>query len=402
MLQRILLLASFAAVPAATYAQQAPELRVSQWLQSPDGFTGKLSDLRGKIVVLEFWATWCEPCVSSIPHLNQLADEFRDKGIVFIAITDDGADRLTPFLAKRPMKAIIGIDTERENWDAFAVPSIPNTVLVGKDGRIIGATLPVNITTEVLQEALAGFSPSLPPKEGIPSDLEWDDHIEWQDGVRPAMYAIIKPIKTLTSGAWPRPGHVTADGVPLQVLVQLAYQTDSFHIDWHASSGKDSYRAAFRVPVGREKQLYPYMRDTLSNMFGIQTRWEEEARDVYVIRRKEGHSALPESNSDKELAEMLRGKIRLRHQPITKLCDMLVDAFSSIVVDETGMNGRYDFDIPYQPTQPEVISTALNELGLEAIKARRDVRILVVTSESTAFDAKPQNSLNHEQDRISK
>lgn len=201
------------------------------------------------MVVLEFWATWCSPCIGAIPHLNQLAKEFRDQGVVFLAITDDDADRLGPFLVKQPVNAFIGIDTERKNWKAFAIPSIPHTVLIGKDGSMIGATLPENITTDVLREALAGNKPVLPPKEGVSSDLEWDDHsIDWQDGVAPAMYAIIKPIKTTTSGAFPRPGHITVDGVPLHFLVQIAYQTDNYHIDWRMPKDDQTYRAAFRVP----------------------------------------------------------------------------------------------------------------------------------------------------------
>lgn len=227
MFQRMLLLACLLAIPAAMRAQQAPELQVSQWLQAPAGFTGQSAELRGKVVVLEFWATWCAPCVSAIPHLNQLADQFRDKGVVFVAITQDDEDRLSPFLAKQPMNAIIGIDTERTNWNTFGVLSIPHAVLIGKNGHIIGVTFPENITAEVLRDALTDKSPTLPPKEGIDSDLEWDEKIQWQDGVPPMMYAIIKPIKTQTNGVWPRPGHISADGVPLQILVELAYARHS-------------------------------------------------------------------------------------------------------------------------------------------------------------------------------
>jgi hypothetical protein len=75
----------------------------------------------------------------------------------------------------------------------------------GLDGHIIGATIPENITADVLRDALAGNSPTLPWHQGIPSDLEWD-HIQWDDGIRATAYAIIKPFKTMTSGAWPRAG----------------------------------------------------------------------------------------------------------------------------------------------------------------------------------------------------
>ena len=167
---RALWFACLVSLSSGAYAQEPPALNVTQWLQAPEGFNGQWSSLRGKVVVLEFWATWCAPCVAAIPHLNQLANEFRDRGVLFLAVTDDDADGLKLFLAKHPISAIIGIDTERQNWRTFSVPSIPHTLLIGKDGGIIGTTLPGSITADVLSEALAGKRPAVPPKEGIEAD----------------------------------------------------------------------------------------------------------------------------------------------------------------------------------------------------------------------------------------
>src|ERR1035437_4853945 len=79
--------------PLLVSGQEAPTLQVAQWLQAPVGFDGQWSGLRNKVVVLEFWATWCSPCIHAIPHLNQLARAFRDQGVVFLAVTDDDIDR---------------------------------------------------------------------------------------------------------------------------------------------------------------------------------------------------------------------------------------------------------------------------------------------------------------------
>ncbi len=364
---------------------QAPSLQVTKWLQAPAGFDGQWSRLRGKVVVLEFWATWCSPCVRAIPHLNQLANEFHGQDIVFVAVTDDDEDRLKTFLAKQPMDAMIGIDTDRKSWKAFGVSSIPHTIVIDKDGTVIGATLPENVTSDKLREVLTGKRPVLPPKEGVESDLEWDDHlIEWQDGVRPATYAIIKPIKTTTAGLWPRQGHLTADGVSLNVLVQAAYETDHFHLDWRMPKDDQTYRVAIRVPQDRKSSLLSYLRQTLGMVFGIQARWENHERDVYVLRRIEGQAGPSESRAEHDLVQMMKGKITLRRQSVKRLCEFLTNSLDSVVVDETGMNGHYDFDVRYQPGQTEVTTQALRELGFEAIKARRSIPILVVEPESAA------------------
>ena len=365
---------------------EAPPLQVTKWLQAPAGFDGQWTHLRGKVVVLEFWATWCTPCIGAIPHLNQLAGEFRGRDVVFLAVTDDDEYRLKPFLAKQPMEAIIGIDAERKNWKVFGVPSIPHTIVIGKDSMVIGATSPENVTGGVLSQVLAGGKPVLPPTEGVAGDEAWDDHsIEWKDGVAPAMYAIVKPIKTTVSGSMARPGHISGDGLPLEVLVQIAYETDYNHLDWRMPKQEQVFRVAFRVPEERQERLLPYVRQTLSDLFGIQARWEKQERDVYVLRRIEGRGALPESQTEKELAMAMRGKITLRRQPVGTLCDSLSNyVLHAMAIDETGMDGRYDFDVPYQPGQPEVTTQALRELGFEAVKARRTVSMLVVAPESTA------------------
>lgn len=374
----ILSVLSIVVLVCADSHAQAPRVQVSNWLQAPSGFRGDLDELHGKVVVLEFWATWCEPCVSAIPKLNQLVEEFRHNDVVFLAVTDDSPERLTPFLTKHSIEAIIGVDPERKSWKSFGVQWIPHTVLIGRDGHVIGATSE-NITSETLRQALAGNNPAFPVKEGVPSDLEWDDHLQWQDGVRPTMYGIIKPIKTLSNGAKRQPGHLTVDGASLEALVWLAYQTNSFHIDWQMPDDKQTYRAAFRVPQGREDHLFSYMRETLAEMFGIDAHWTEQTRDVYILRRIEGRAPLPESRADKGVIEMQRGTMTLRREPIAKLCDMLSGPFNRIVLDETGLNGVYDFELPYEIDEPTVTRNALNQLGLEAVKAQRTIRILEVT-----------------------
>jgi uncharacterized protein (TIGR03435 family) len=193
------------------------------------------------------------------------------------------------------------------------------------------------------------------------------------------MYAIVKPIKTPTSGAFPRPGHITADGVPLSVLVGLAYQTDDLHTDWRMPKDSQTFRAAFRVPDDRKERLLPYMRQTLADLFGFRAQWENQDRDVFILRRIEGHAGPAESQAGEALVQMMRGKITLRKQSIGELCRILANSFRAVVVDETGWNGRYDFDLPYQPGQPEVVVRALADIGLEAVKARRTLPILVVT-----------------------
>ena len=82
-----------ALVPAVAAAQPkadepAPPLSVERLLNAPDDASAEWGALKGKVVVVEFWATWCAPCIASIPHLNELAEQFRDEDVVFISLVD--------------------------------------------------------------------------------------------------------------------------------------------------------------------------------------------------------------------------------------------------------------------------------------------------------------------------
>src|SRR5437667_7763070 len=107
-----------------------PPLGLENSLQVPEGAKASGAALKGKVVVLEFWATWCGPCVAAIPHLNELADQFRDKPVQFIAITDEDEKVIGPFLKKKPIHAWVGLDTDRSMFKAYGITGIPHTVVV--------------------------------------------------------------------------------------------------------------------------------------------------------------------------------------------------------------------------------------------------------------------------------
>ena len=69
---------------------RAPELAIETLLKGPTDNDLSWEALKGQATVLEFWATWCGPCVAAIPHFNELAEEFSDQPIRFLSITDEG------------------------------------------------------------------------------------------------------------------------------------------------------------------------------------------------------------------------------------------------------------------------------------------------------------------------
>lgn len=377
-------LATMLGLPIACYAQR-PEPQVpaplhsTELLQAPADAKLEWTSLLGKVVVLDFWATWCAPCVASVPHMNELAEQFLGKPVVFVSITDDDPDTLDRFLKERPLKTWIVRDPERVNWKRFGVPSIPHLVVVNRAGRIVGETLPENVTAQTINALMEGKDVTLPQKEMRPSNLNWDEElVDWADGVRPETYAMIKPIKTATSGVWPRieGNRLTADGVSLSTLVAIAYNVDAYHFDNRLKDGP-TYRAAFRVPRERADQLRPLMQETLGRAFSFKVRWEDQERQVKRLIRLENAPQAKRSTAE-PLSQMLKGKMTLRRQPIRRLTEFLSSAYGMTVIDETLIVGEFDFELPYQHGQPEVTTSALRAIGFDVIDDRQFLRVLVL------------------------
>ena len=362
----------------------APPLHVEKLLQTPPDAKVDWESLKGKVIVLDFWATWCSPCVAAIPHMNQLAQELTNQPVVFMSITDDAEDRLASFIKTTPMKTWIGIDSNRENWARFSVSSIPHTILIGPDGRVKAITMPENVSVQVVRSVLEGKAINLPAKEARPSDLEWDENqIEWKDGIKPLFEIIIKPVSTATSGTMLHPGegHLTADGVLLQVLVQLAYGTDHYHVDWRLPKSTQAYRVAARVPKGRETQLLPLFQNALTATFNFKASWQPQEKDVYVLRvpANEQPRLSAAASNQEALFRSMRGKAMAQRKPIATMVQFLTNALGLPVVDETGLSGEYNWELSYQPGQPELTLQAVKDrLGLELVKARRSIQVLVV------------------------
>lgn len=121
--------------------EPAPDVGIEKLLQAPSDSLRSLSELKGNVVVLEFWATWCGPCVEKLPHMNKMVAAFEGQPVKFISVTEESEDIVREFTKTHPMKAWIGLDPYRKAFSAFKVKGIPDLFVIDPFGRI---TLRVN------------------------------------------------------------------------------------------------------------------------------------------------------------------------------------------------------------------------------------------------------------------
>ena len=95
-----------------------------------------LTDLRGRVVLIDFWATWCGPCTTQFPHLNQWHKQYASAGLQIVALSDEEPDLVREYVAAEKLAYPIGLDPNERIRAAYLVPGIPTTVVIDKTGIV--------------------------------------------------------------------------------------------------------------------------------------------------------------------------------------------------------------------------------------------------------------------------
>jgi thiol-disulfide isomerase/thioredoxin len=124
---------------AAACDPDAKPANLNFTLKDLNGGDVKLSSFKGKVVLLDFWATWCGPCKLEIPWFNEFHQKYKDKGFVVVGISaDDTPEQLKPFVAEYKMSYPVLVGKGRDDVQEALGPvwGLPTTLLITRDGKI--------------------------------------------------------------------------------------------------------------------------------------------------------------------------------------------------------------------------------------------------------------------------
>jgi peroxiredoxin len=112
---------------------RAPEIG----LRSLDGDTIRMRDLRGKVVIVDFWASWCQPCREEMPVLNRLYDRYKEQGLVVVGVSQDTRPQnARGFLRRTRVDFPIVIDDDHEVAGRYSPPRMPSSYIVDRRGVV--------------------------------------------------------------------------------------------------------------------------------------------------------------------------------------------------------------------------------------------------------------------------
>jgi thiol-disulfide isomerase/thioredoxin len=138
----------------------ATEIAVAEWR----GDKTTLADLKGKIVVLDFWATWCGPCMAAIPKNVEFVEKYKDKGVVLIGLHDakSGWDSVDKVIADKGINYPVALDNTKdgngETTKSYALKFWPTYFLIDRDGIVRAAGIKPNKIEEAVVQLMAGSS----------------------------------------------------------------------------------------------------------------------------------------------------------------------------------------------------------------------------------------------------
>ena len=138
-----------------------------------------LDDYRGKVVLIDFWGTWCGPCVQALPRLKQLHDAFHAHGFEIVGIANDGKRELREFLEENKLPWENIVDGEGSLAEKFGVSAFPTTLLVDQEGNHVGSELRSRQLVEKIGELLDIDEQELNKiRDGLKTNLDHDDRSE--------------------------------------------------------------------------------------------------------------------------------------------------------------------------------------------------------------------------------
>jgi uncharacterized protein (TIGR03435 family) len=346
----------------------APELALEKVVSPAGAQPPSLKSLRGKVVYLEFWGTWCGHCIMALPHLNALQSKFAAKGVEFISITEEREALVSSFLKKTSIAGTVALDTDSSVFGAYSANALPLSVIIDKAGKIVALTHPDYVTEETLEDALAGRALRLNKDTEAKTQPIPDN---------PPLVQIKVAVSKKTQGmAGVGPDDIYGVAIRPIDVISFTYGMPKSRIILDTPLPDLTYDITGKGP-GSAKML----GQAFQNALGISIEKTQRPVTAYVMVPIEGAAnklEKPEANQ-KPSAGLKGDSCGATNYSISLLASFLDGKAGVPVVDETGLAEKYNYQMECEKTDFESLRAALRaQVGLDLRKETRTMEVLVV------------------------
>jgi thiol-disulfide isomerase/thioredoxin len=375
----------------------APPLDRLKLLQAPLGARADWASLKGKVVVLEFWATWCSPCVASLPHFNQLVASLDSAKFQFISIDDEDQKTVETFLTKKKMSGWVGIDAPGSVFARYGIKSRPTTVLVNGNGKIVAVTEIDLVSAADLKAVAEGKNVAFKPAPEI---------TETSMSTRPSAERPLFAVSV--SKALPDAKRILAKHPPTgtDFLGEDAdsLMTDVFNVFGNRYVLKDSLpEGRFNLRVN-SADVPPKVNDSVVQQavlaaLHLQIQSKTLTRPTYILRATDASTKLlsPSALTHAVKRGYWHNNFLMMNGTMDDLAYVLATGLENPVLNETGIEGTYDARFKASGGDVDSLNAVLKEtLGLELVPGKQEMSITVLEV-SKQEESKPPASRNTEE-----
>lgn len=383
----------------AELGKPAPNYKFTNILNSIENEIS-LNDLKGKPVILEFWATWCGPCIPAMKKLDSLQQEFKDD-IEIITISPEKKERLEKFIKKS--NTSLRIVSDSAHTVNFKYKIIPHTIIIDKNGIVKGITSPKNINKEVIENLIANNDIALELKDDFYVDP--DLKVKTIKAISNSDYTIelrsfdqekrggFKPLKDsegningieMWNSTIPRLYQTLFDiASPSRMVFKDSLSENDFPY-------KKEHQFNFTIQVSNKYQekWKELGVEFLNENFDVNAKMGVDSLECYVLKSIE-NKIKPSDSKSTEF--MFMGTIlKTKKIKMSKLAEYLENFTPIPVLDKTNLNGEYDIVLEWQAEDAKTLHSELKKYGLELVRAKEKLPVEIME-----IYKKPKTYRNH-------
>jgi len=338
-----------------------------------------IEELKGKVVILEFWATWCSSCLPAMKKLDSLQTKFQNK-LEIISISTESRKRIEKYITNTNTKLKIAIDTLHQK--EFPYRTIPHSIIIDKNGIVKAITSPENITEELVEKLIEGKQIEKLAVKGQITDTSSVKVIKQiYDTNKILKLTTYKPnsdTRTRTKrGIDGKINSLAIQNFTIPGLYRYLYKLPSKKRVVYSDSSLEKlsefrnenlYCLNIEVAEKLEDEIFDLALKFVNETFPYSAKLETDSIYCYVLSKH--NNVIKPSTSEKKYFMAMGGLFDMKKSKMNRLANYLENMTPLPVYDNTGLDGEYDITIQWEGENVKSLHDALEKYGLTIKKSK--------------------------------